>query len=546
MLRLLIAEDELSFRQGIIQMIDWSFYDIEIVGAAMDGREAMSLMRERKPDVLLTDIRMPFINGLELIQTAQEEGLSFYSILLTGYSDFNYARDAVRYGASEYLLKPCLPEDILQAILTVKEKIDKEQREGSTLLQLNQNWTKNIPLLKNQILNQWLANPPLLLEDRRQIIEEMGISLKPLKIHIGLLRIDTPDRRKESKLYKRDMALIRYAASNILTETLLPLFHGFIEPISYGEELLWLANIPDHETDTSLKQKMEELQKNMETFLKISISIAISSVKPSLDEVHSAYAEAMEAMAGRFYKGKGGVFLFSEYNQRGLAHTSILENEELQQLEKEIKLNLENHNYEQALDHLEHWLNYIRNTSQYDKTEVNLRATIFILELQKFSQERNHAAFEWKDDLINWVEKVPSIETLEELATIMQKIIQSIVEIDSRQKPLHRTVQAALDWIIQKYNTSISLESVAKETYVSNTYLSSLFKQELGINFLDYLHQFRVEKAKELLKQNYKIYTVAKQVGYQEERHFRTTFKKWTGLTPTQYQKMIGYLDPTS
>lgn len=148
MLRLLIAEDELSFRQGIIQMIDWSFYDIEIVGAARDGREAMTLMRERKPDVLLTDIRMPYINGLELIQTAQEEGLSFYSILLTGYSDFNYARDAVRYGASEYLLKPCLPEDILQAILTVKEKIDKEQREGSTLQQLNQNWTKIFRCLK--------------------------------------------------------------------------------------------------------------------------------------------------------------------------------------------------------------------------------------------------------------------------------------------------------------------------------------------------------------------------------------------------------------
>lgn len=105
-------------------------------------------MRERKPDVLLTDIRMPYINGLELIQTAQEEGLSFYSILLTGYSDFNYARDAVRYGASEYLLKPCLPEDILQAILTVKEKIDKEQREGSTLQQLNQNWTKIFRCLK--------------------------------------------------------------------------------------------------------------------------------------------------------------------------------------------------------------------------------------------------------------------------------------------------------------------------------------------------------------------------------------------------------------
>ncbi|KGE17855.1 response regulator [Paenibacillus wynnii] len=537
MLKLMIAEDELSFRQGIIQMIDWSFYGIEIVGDAMDGREAIALMREKKPDILLTDIRMPYLNGLELIQTAQDEGLSFFSIILTGYSDFNYARDAVRYGASEYLLKPCLPEDILQAILTVKEKIDKDHRNGSSLEQLNQNWNKNIPLLKNQILNEWLSSPPLPLEDRGQVLDEVGISLTTSRIHIGLLRIDSLDRRKDSKLYKRDMALIRYAAINILTETLLPLFHGLIEPIRYGEEILWLANIPENETDASLKDKMEELQRNMETFLKISISISLSSVKPSLDEVHTAYLEAVEAMAGRFYQGKGGVFLFSEYDQRNLNHVSILENEELHQLEKEIRLHLENQLYEEALDDMDQWLNYIRNTSQYEKAEVNLRATIFILELQKFSQERIPTAFEWKDNLINWVEQVPSIETLEELATIMQKIIQNIVEIDSQQKPLHRTVQAALDWIIMNYNTSISLESVAKETYVSNTYLSSLFKQELGINFLDYLHQYRVEKAKELLKQNYKIFAVAKLVGYQEERHFRTTFKKWTGLTPTQYQK---------
>ena len=533
----MIAEDELSFRQGIIQMIDWSFYDIEIVGTAMDGREAITCMREKKPDILLTDIRMPYMNGLELIQTAQAEGLSFYSIILTGHSDFNYARDAVRYGASEYLLKPCLPEDILKAILTLKEKIDKDQRDGTKLQVLNQNWAKNVPLLKNQILNQWLSNPPFPLEKRDQIIDEVGISLKASKIHVGLLRIDTQNRRAESTLFKQDMALIRYAAINILTETLQPLFQGLIEPIRYGEEILWLANIPENETDSTLKKKMDELQKNMETFLKISISISISSVKPSLDDVHIAYLEAMEAMSGRFYQGRGGVFLYSQHDQRNTSHSSILENEELHQLEKEIRFHLENYQYEQALDYMDHWLNYIRLSSQYEKTEVNLRATIFIIELQKFSDERKSTASEWKDDHINWIEKVPSTETLEELATIMQKIIQNIVEIDSRQKPLHRTVQAALDWIILKYNTSISLESVAKETYVSNTYLSSLFKQELGINFLDYLHQFRIEKAKELLKQNYKIYAVAKLVGYQEERHFRTTFKKWTGQTPTQYQK---------
>lgn len=104
--------------------------------------------------------------------------------------------------------------------------------------------------------------------------------------------------------------------------------------------------------------------------------------------------------------------------------------------------------------------------------------------------------------------------------------------------PTHRTVQNALDIIHAKYQTNITLESVSKEVFVSNTYLSSLFKQQIGINFLDYLHQYRIEQAKLLLNQKYKIFAVAKLVGYLDERHFGITFKKWTGLTPTQFQKM--------
>jgi len=129
------------------------------------------------------------------------------------------------------------------------------------------------------------------------------------------------------------------------------------------------------------------------------------------------------------------------------------------------------------------------------------------------------------------------MDTLDDCTVVLQKIVQSIVEAVSNQKSLHRTVHATIELIKQKYNTNLTLELAAKETFVSNSYLSSLFKQELGVNFLDYLHQYRVEQSKELLRQSYKIYAVSKLVGYQEERHFSSTFKKWTGLTPRQYQK---------
>src|SRR5690606_20725187 len=107
----------------------------------------------------------------------------------------------------------------------------------------------------------------------------------------------------------------------------------------------------------------------------------------------------------------------------------------------------------------------------------------------------------------------------------------------SGRRTLHRTVQAAIDIIHERYQTNLSLELVAREVFVSNTYLSTLFKQELGVNFLDYVHQFRIEQSKSLLLQQLKIFAVAKLVGYQDERHFSHTFKKWMGITPSQYQK---------
>ncbi|OMD10124.1 helix-turn-helix transcriptional regulator, partial [Paenibacillus odorifer] len=195
---------------------------------------------------------------------------------------------------------------------------------------------------------------------------------------------------------------------------------------------------------------------------------------------------------------------------------------------------------ELALDLLEQWLERFRGNPGCLKQEVNIRATAFVVRLKRLAQEKQVAGFEWKQHLVNWMEQAPQIETLEELSTILNKIMQNVVEAFSKHRPLHRTVVTALEIIRNKYNTNLSLEYVAKEAYVSNTYLSSLFRQELGVNFLDYLHQYRVEEAKKLLRQNLKMYAVAKLVGYGEERHFSATFKKWTGLTPSQYQKGLG------
>jgi two-component system response regulator YesN len=535
-LKMIVAEDEQSFREGIVRLIDWQLYGIEISGEAANGREALDMIISDPPGLLLTDIRMPYLNGLDLIREARATGAQFHTVLLTGYNEFEYAKEAIKLGVSDYLLKPCMPADIIRVILEVKGKIEAMESSGNEVKALNRTWKRNVHLLKNQILSQWVQQPLMPLENRSIAMQEVSLSLDNGPIQIGMLQIDSGGSTRAFETMQ-DLELIRYAMLNIAGESLAPLYGGKIEVFRHDDEMLWIGSCGPDTPAWQVEQSLRTLQANLEAFLKLSISLSLSSIQASIDYAHTGYQQALSAMEGRFYQGKGGIYLYSESPEQSTSRTSILDDAYLHRMEKELLTLLQNEQYGAAVDVIEAIFGYIRDNTRYTKADVVLRATGLLLELQKFAQERSAPSIEWQDSVVNGVDSIPRMETLEECSAILQKIVQSIVEAVSKQKTVHRTVQATIELIKARYNTNLTLELAAKDTFVSNSYLSSLFKQELGVGFLDYLHQFRVEKSKELLRESYKIYAVAKLVGYQEERHFSSTFKKWTGLTPRQYQK---------
>lgn len=545
-LKLLIAEDEETIREGIVKMIDWRSHQIEVIGEAGNGSEALALIEEQVPDLLLTDIRMPQMNGLELIEAAQRKGYGFRTIILSGYNEFSYARQAITLGVADYVLKPCRPEEILKTVLKAKDAIEVQRSQEKELFQWERSWHKNAPLVKSQVLSQWIHHPPLPLERREELIDELSMAIAPEGPQIGLVSFDMKPLSERAK--GQDFVLLRYAALNIISETLGPIYKDRIETFHDGNRLLWIGsglslNDPQktYRAPSLLKEEIGRLQDNLEKYLKLSISIAVGSCRPHISEAHLSYKEADQAMESRFLNGRGGVYFYEE--NQGAVHgvpaerVNILDDEDLNTLEDEMLAAVSSGTYEVALDLLEQWLDCFRSNPGSLRQEVNIRATALVVRLKRLTQEKQVTGFEWKQHLVNWMEQAPQAETLEELSAILNMVMQSVVEAFSNHRPLHRTVIAALEIIRQKYNTNLTLEYVAKEAFVSNTYLSSLFRQELGVNFLDYLHQYRVEEAKKLLRQNLKMYAVAKLVGYGEERHFSATFKKWTGLTPSQYQK---------
>ncbi|RXZ84885.1 response regulator [Paenibacillaceae bacterium] len=537
-LKIIIAEDEQSFRSGIVEAIDWQLYDVEIVGEAENGKEALDLMRRHQPDLLLTDIRMPQMSGLDLIRKAKEAGLSFQSILLTGYNEFDYAKEAISLGVSDYVLKPCMPHDILRVVLDMKQKIEASAQEERAFTEINRTWNRSIQLLKNQVLSQWIQQPLMPLEDRILAIREYNLSLTPEQIVVGRIELDKDDNGRNIRS-NRDLELLRYAILNIADETLKSVYGRKLEVFRFGEEMLWIGNCPGQAEDFCHEDKLALLKNNLESYLMLTVSLALSSIKPSVNDAKLAYEEASRAMGARFYQGSGGIFVYSDRQSEQANNPSIWEDPYLERAEKELLAHLQNARYGEAVDVIEESIAYLKDQPSYSRSEIIWRVNGMIMELQRLAKERYASSIEWQNDLVNWMESIPTMKTLDDCSAILQKIVQSIVEAASNQKQLHRTVQATLELIRSKFHTNLTLEVAAKETFVSNSYLSWLFKQELGVNFLDYLHQYRIEQAKELLKSNYKIYAVAKQVGYTEERHFSSTFKKWIGMTPSQYQKNV-------
>ncbi|WP_139488031.1 response regulator [Brevibacillus dissolubilis] len=451
MYKLMIAEDEPTIRHGLESMIPWEEYQFTLCPSASDGEEAFARLLEVQPDILLSDIRMPILDGIQLLEKIRAAGLSTEVIILTGFGDFEYAKQALKYRAFDYLLKPSPPQEILQAILSVRDALEAKKGKERKALQLEREWDKHMSSLKKQTLLQWIKQPQV-KSNRATLINELGMYIKPDHIQVGVIEgMIAPASASAGESASADVI----QRVNLLRQALEPFYWEQLEICIEGAELIWFGN-PNSRFDGT----------------EMGVGSSVRGVTPG----HSCHPR----------QESGADFIMGSGSNSPMA----------------------------TLTKLLFTLSPTLSTSCF----------IGISSIKESIYGLAHAYLEAKEAL-------QSATPTDCVRIYEQASLPSATTT-------HRTVQAALDVIHQGYNQNLTLESVARDVFVSTAYLSTLFKQEMGVNFLDYLHQYRIEKAKELLTlPHLKVYQVANQVGYQDERHFSTTFKKWTGQSPSQYMK---------
>ncbi|AAM25484.1 two-component system response regulator YesN [Caldanaerobacter subterraneus subsp. tengcongensis MB4] len=519
-MKLFIADDEVEVVEGILTLIDWKGNGIELVGYAMDGEEALYKIKSLKPDIVLIDIRMPKLDGLEVIEKAQGEGIRFKSIILSGYDDFYFAKKAIELKSFSYLLKPCRPEEILKEVLKAREDIEKEIEKENTLKEFINYYNDTLPVIRERVLSEVLYR----VRSSSEVAEDFvkyKIDFPYKKYCVVLMKIEIEAQNEIEEAYKLACAdVIRKKAGDMK-----------IEVIRDREEIAILINSEEEFKKESIEGFLNDVKSEIYDKLEVRAYFGIGKWVEGADKIKYSYYQAKEALELKFFAEEFDAIFYEDIwpHQDNLYYPVNEEREIINSviLNKREDLNKKVENFLNAL-----------YTGGFNQWFVKASILVLLGNLIKACYEKNVDIGDIAGEKA--FEGILKADRKETLKSLSLSVIYKIAEKIERAGDKNPIIKDAVEYIDKNYDKDISLESVAKEVYVTPAYLSILFKKEMNINFVSYLHKVRVEKAKKLLEdRSLKTYQVANMVGFGDEKYFSQVFKKYTGLTPSQYRDSL-------
>lgn len=535
MVQLLIVDDEIHVVERFSTTIDWKSAGVEQVHKAYSAMEALTLLEQFSIDVVITDIQMPGMSGLQLIAEIHRRWPKTKCILLSGYSDFNYAKEAIQYQTQDYLLKPVTEADLLNTLQRVIDKLKKEWEEVVSNQRLTYTLRENLPLLRGNLLHD-------LLQGRRMSPEALHDKMRMLELtdYIGFQFAIMMIRLEEYFLEydQRSLSLMEYAISNMVEEL-------------YGNEYdIWHTKDAHDYLVFVMRKKQESsydpgdsagfertattLQSAVKSYLKGKISILVSSWGLFPQDLVTLYNRSV-AVFRRRIGNEHELFMRLEDDQ---IHTDI---QTLQSL------------YEPPT------LNHLLDAGRWDDVEEKLRFTLDEME-RGYAGSQEHllevyftiaSAYAYiahkngrqlsqlmKDDYDRMTEGTPfrSINQLREWS--LRTLHKMKADMDQETKDSRVSlINAIRSFVDQNLAGDISLQTIADHVYLHPVYVSKIYKLETGDNLSDYVNRIRMDKAAYLLKSSQdKIYEIAAQLGYQRPHSFNHAFKKYFGMTPQEYR----------
>jgi two-component system, response regulator YesN len=492
MLKAVIFDDEYIVLQGLQMMIDWSKYGIELVGTATNGYAAIDLVETHSPDIVLTDIRMPGLDGLQVVEKILAAAPEIICIVFSGFNEFAYVKKALQLGVSDYLEKPITIPMMEEALQRIHEKVQHQKN----VLSLEEKWEDS----RNELLEK--ATLDLLLQGDAAVPKWWKSFGEGAMDIVGVTVLALSEKSPE--LPNHDSYFSVYIRNG--EEHLLVIFHFQEDTTELLKQLLYWPG--EH-----------------------GISIGSGRTYQNLSDVYKSYKEALQALRYGHFMEQGEWTRFEEIGENPNIPGDLSE------LEESIIFYLRTGDKAGLFQQLNEFIGKIQSQ--------RLNPDLIEREILKLIYLGMEVAKETGEDIskISQGNYLPHIEirmlnTKEKMFNWLNNQMELIMDwfLRIRRDKKHEAVEKACVYIERNFSKDLTLQDVAEYVGMNPTYFSLLFKEEMKISYIKYLTKFRIERAKGFLLEGYKVADVSEKVGYHTYRHFSELFKKQVGVNPGQYR----------
>ncbi|WP_127580569.1 response regulator [Paenibacillus koleovorans] len=537
--KLLIVDDEPTVRMGLRTYFDWAAYGIEVCEEADDGDVALEAAEKIRPDIVLTDVRMPAMDGITLSKELRKRFPEIKIIFVSGHDDADYLKSAMKVSAIDYIFKPVNLQELRAVVERVVAVLDGERTQQRMMEDMSEKLKASMPLLREKFLMSLVSQGASRTERIPSRLEFLGLRLPERASYwVLVLSVDRLADWQESRS-EQDWQLLTYAVQNVCQELIDQHLNGYAFELRSGEFVGILYEGEAEEAEERLFALASAMRDNLQKWLKMSVTIGMGERVATPEALTVSFQQAREAAERKWYMGQNQILTMDslEPERDSLFRFDMAQSGKLvsslnaadpEQVASEL---------EELFEGLAHnrrdGFKYARNVCM----QLVLLAGQLMLELNILSREMSEQETMLQEKLF----RAETIADLKALVTAYLKLVCSSIQ-EKRCGKASNLVERVRAVIERRYaDNTLTVAEIGKEVFLTDTYVSLLFKQETGRTVNEYLTHVRIEKAKELLRNPiHKFYDVCYAVGYADPSYFSKLFKKVTGSTPSAYRETLG------
>lgn len=547
MIKVVLVDDETLVRVGLKSLVEWEKLGFEIAAEGSNGENGLALIKQYDPQLVITDIVMPKMDGIEMMRLAKEYDPNLQVIVLSSYNEFELVRKAMKLGAWDYILKLNISCESLQEVLEKVREVIRSANESKPEANHDSYDYWSLEAIRQVFLKSIIEN---ILEDRVSI--EDKLPLMDFKLNENRLRLGILDTNLYTFRYKysqeQDIKLIDHTLTDLLAEIGNEFFNNYILKWSFGRYVMVFSD-DGSEDEALINERVDSMFTTIiemiKKYVNLDAAIGISEVCKGYKSLPKAFEQAGTALEGMFYSGYGSILHFGRHESNLLSSGNdcgSYKHEEVFSFDlKEELPRLFMHSDISGINSLFVRMQNDLNSKEIEKSNIYelcsqlvLLCDIHMKDIWKKSSRTDEGHY--KIDLVN------SMRTLGEISIWLNEFRARIIHVlsEHNRDEKHVLITRAKKHISENCIGPVNLKNVADHLNISAGYLSGLFPRYTGMNFTEYVNKVKIEKAQQLIKQgSHKIYEISYMLGYDNACYFSKVFKKVAGCTPTEFQQNL-------